>query len=158
MEVVLLRRPHADRVVTQVVGKHGDGAFQIDLRVSPESRETRELVEHERLPAILLRPLELLGRQEGGSDLGRGLRERVDLYLAIALLLGAVLHADHAERPTIGTEWSDHRFTRGGVRSTLYLAREQHRAAGLRHRARDAFTDPLSVELRGIRKPTRASD
>src|SRR5439155_238319 len=108
---------------------------QIDVRVNPESREPRELVEHERLPAILLRPLELLGRQEGGSDLGRGLRERVDLYLAIALLLGAVLHADHAERTTIGTQGSDHRL------GALPLALGAPECVGLRELESDEIPD-----------------
>ena len=39
MEVMLLRGPYADRIVTQVVGKHGDGAFEIVVRVYPECRE-----------------------------------------------------------------------------------------------------------------------
>ena len=68
-----------------------------------------------------------------------------------------MLNADYAERAPVGPQWSDHRLARGRVGSTLHLAGKQHRAAGLRDRARDTFADPLPVELRGIRESARAS-
>ena len=156
VQMMLLRGPDSDRVVTQVVGEHGDGALEIVVRVDPEGREARELVQDKGLPAILFCALELLRRHKRGRDLGRGLRERVDLHLPVALLLRAVLHADDAERATVGPQGSDHRFTRGRVGAALDLAREQHRSTGLRDRPGDAFTDPLPIQLRDIRQAARA--
>src|SRR5205807_2106125 len=78
-------------------------------------------------------------------------------YLAVALLLGAVLHADDAERAAVRAKRSDHGLARGRVGPALHLAGEQHRPAGLGDRSGDAFTDPLPVELRGIRESARAS-
>ena len=156
VQVMLVRGPHADRVVTQVVGEHRDGTLEVVVRVDPERREPGELVQDEGLPAILLGALELFGRQKRRSDLGRRLRERIDLHLPVALLLGTMLHADDAERATVGPQGSDHRFTRGRVGAALDLAREQHRSTGLRDRPGDAFTDPLPIQLRDIRQAARA--
>ena len=36
---MLLRGPYADRIVTQVVGEHRDGALEIVVRVDAECRE-----------------------------------------------------------------------------------------------------------------------
>ena len=72
---MLLRLPDADGIVAQVVGEHRDGALEIALRIDAEGREARELVQDERLPAILLGALELLGREQGRGDIGRDLRQ-----------------------------------------------------------------------------------
>src|SRR5258706_6800507 len=61
MQMMFLGGPDADGVVTQVVGEHRDGALEVVVRVVSERRETRELVEHEVLPSILLGSLELAG-------------------------------------------------------------------------------------------------
>jgi len=120
------------------------------LRIDPERRETRELVQHEGLATILLGALELLRREESRGDLGRRLRERVHLDLPVALLRGAVLHVHDAERATVGPERSDHRFARGRVRATLHPTGQEHRPSGLCHRAGDAFADALAIHLRLI--------
>ena len=153
---MLLCGPHADRVVTQVVGEHRDGTLEVVVRVDPERREPGELVQDEGLPAILLGALELFGRQKRRSDLGRRLRERIDLHLPVALLLGTMLHADDAERATVGPQGSDHRLARVRVGPALHVTGEQHRPAGLRHRPGDAFTDPFPIELRDVREAARA--
>ena len=72
---MLLRLPDADGIVAQVVGEHRHGALEIALRIDAEGREARELVQDERLPAILLGALELLGREQGRGDIGRDLRQ-----------------------------------------------------------------------------------
>ena len=59
----------------QVVGEHRDGAVEIGARIGAERGEARQLVEHEGLAPILFSPLELLGREQGRRDVGRGLRE-----------------------------------------------------------------------------------
>src|SRR6266702_6671099 len=61
VQVMLLRGPHADGVVTQVVGQHRHGALEVVVRIVPQRCETRELVEHQGLVPILLGPLELPG-------------------------------------------------------------------------------------------------
>ena len=68
-----------------------------------------------------------------------------------------MLHADDAERAAVRAKRSDHGLARGRVGPALHLAGEQHRPAGLGDRSGDAFTDPLPVELRGIRESARAS-
>ena len=154
---MLLRGPHADRVVTQVVGEHGDRALEIVVRVVSERRETRELVEHERLPPILLGALEFTGREVRRRDLRRRLRERVDLRLPVALLRRAMLHVHDAKGAAVGPERRDHRFARGRVGATLHVAREEHRPPGLRDRPGDAFTDPFAIQLRRIREAARGT-
>ena len=84
---MLLRGPHADRVMAEVVGEHRDRAFEVRLRVGAQRREARELVEHERLPPILFGALELLRREQGRGDIGRNLRQRIDVRLPVPLLL-----------------------------------------------------------------------
>ena len=84
---MFLGGPDADRVVSQVVREHRDRALEVTLRVGSERGETRELVEDKRLTAILLGALKLLGGQQGRGDIGRDLRERIDVRLPVTLLL-----------------------------------------------------------------------
>ena len=157
-QAVLLRRPHADRVMTQVVGDHRDRAFEIAGDLGAERREAGQLVEGERLAAVDLGAVELIGREQRGGDVGRDLGERLQVRGAVALLLPAVLHAHHAERAPAGLQRRDHRLAGGRVGAARDRAGQQHRLAGRRDLSRDPLADPLAVLFRRLAEPARAAD
>ena len=75
---VVLELPHRDGVVAHRAREHRARARDVVRRIGAEGREARELVQHDRLLAILLGAAHRLGRDEGGGDLAGHELQRVD--------------------------------------------------------------------------------
>ena len=113
---VRLRGPDSDHVVAEHAGDHVRSGREILLRIVPHGREPRELVQHERLLAILFRPAHRLRGDERRGDVARDLLEGVEGGLGEPILGGrGVLHVDDADRAIRRPHRGDDRFADRGV-------------------------------------------